>query len=473
MHSAPGGVCTSWRRNGYTFDGCIHNLSGSAPMSAYHQIWRELGVVPALKMHAYRELVALDSAEGDQAFVWPTDLDELEEALKRRFPKDAGAAARLVSAARAFRRFDILALLLITPLERAAAMASALPLLAHGASTLEDFARGFRTSFLQRMFPSLIYDWPQQSMLMALHFMARLHEGDLGWPIGGSAALARAIEQRFIGLGGEIQYQARAASILVDQDRAVGVRLEDGSTEHADIVVSNAYGPTTIFDMLGGAYVSRAIQRRYAAPEDRIEMGVHVSLGVARDLTHEPHAIVLELEKPAEIDGTFRRRLYVQTFGFDSTLAPPGKSVVKVLLATSWKRWEAFARTPDVYKTLQDRIAERVIGLLGKRFPGIERQVEAVDVATPITTKRFTGNGIGFKVTTTDMIRALATGARLSRTLPRLHNFYMVGQWAGLPGVPMVAAMGREVVQLICRRDGRTFVASEAKGEPARAIAAA
>jgi phytoene dehydrogenase-like protein len=206
MHSAPGGVCASWRRSGYTFDGCIHNLSGSAPTSPFHQMWRELGVVPALKMHAYRELVALDGAGGHQAFVWPSDLDELAEALKRRFPEDAGAAARLVSAARAFRRFDILALLLKAPLERAAAIASALPLLAHGASTLEDYAKGFRTSFLQRMFPSLIYDWPQQSMLMALHFMARLHDGDLGWPVGGSAALAHAIEQRFIGLGGEIRY---------------------------------------------------------------------------------------------------------------------------------------------------------------------------------------------------------------------------------------------------------------------------
>jgi phytoene dehydrogenase-like protein len=24
MHKQPGGLCTSWKRGGYTFDGCIH-----------------------------------------------------------------------------------------------------------------------------------------------------------------------------------------------------------------------------------------------------------------------------------------------------------------------------------------------------------------------------------------------------------------------------------------------------------------
>ncbi len=31
MHNLPGGVCTAWKRGGYTFDGCIHWLMGSGP----------------------------------------------------------------------------------------------------------------------------------------------------------------------------------------------------------------------------------------------------------------------------------------------------------------------------------------------------------------------------------------------------------------------------------------------------------
>ncbi len=30
MHNKPGGLCTAWKRNGYTIDGCIHHLAGAS-----------------------------------------------------------------------------------------------------------------------------------------------------------------------------------------------------------------------------------------------------------------------------------------------------------------------------------------------------------------------------------------------------------------------------------------------------------
>jgi hypothetical protein len=82
-----------------------------------------------------------------------------------------------------------------------------------------------------------------------------------------------------------------------------------------------------------------------------------------------------------------------------------------------------------------------------------------------MTTLRFTGNAQGYRAPITRMVLALFTGSRLSQTLPGLSNFYMVGQWAGIAGVPMVAAMGRDVVRAICRSDGRLFRTT--RSEPA------
>jgi len=45
LHSLPGGLCTAWQRDGYTFDGCIHWLMGSSPGSNMHEMWRELHAV--------------------------------------------------------------------------------------------------------------------------------------------------------------------------------------------------------------------------------------------------------------------------------------------------------------------------------------------------------------------------------------------------------------------------------------------
>lgn len=456
MHSLPGGQCTSWRRDGFTFDGCIHNLAGTTPASPFSSMWRELGVDTS--MHAFKEMVAVDAPGGGKPLVMHADLTRLREDLTHQFPADAREIDRMIAAARSMSRVDMLGLALGRPLDRLSAAVRLTSLAPIGRLTLETYAQRFRTPFLRQAFARIIYDWPKQSMFMALSFLAGLDKGDLGWPMGGSGAFARSIEHRFKQLGGRITYQTLVSSVIVENNRAVGVRLAEGTERRADIVVSDVYGPSAVFDLLEGRYASKSLHQRYARPDDRIEMGVHISLGLARDLSKEPHAIVLPLEMPVEIDGENRERLYVQTFGYDPSLAPAGKGVMKVLLATSWKRWEELARSPRRYKEEQEIIAKVVLKALEPRFPGISNQVEVVDVATPITTKRFTGVGPGFGLSVGDLISSLLLGQNAGRVLPGLKGFYMVGQWAGMPGVPMVAAMGRELVREICKRDRRPFV---------------
>ena len=50
MHNLPGGLCTSWKRKGYTFDCCIHWLVGSSPQSGMHDMWEETGVAQNQKI---------------------------------------------------------------------------------------------------------------------------------------------------------------------------------------------------------------------------------------------------------------------------------------------------------------------------------------------------------------------------------------------------------------------------------------
>jgi phytoene dehydrogenase-like protein len=468
MHGVAGGVCASWMRGGYVFDGCIHNLAGTSERSPLHSIWRELGATPARLFHAYDELVRVERPDGEP-FVLYADLDRLQRHMHRLFPGDRRAIDQLIAAARTLVPYDVLGLAAASPRERLRTL-GALPTLAkYGPLTLERYARRFSDPFLRRAFPSLVYDWPGQSMIMLLSFMAGAHKGDFGWPIGGSAAFARSILSRFRELGGEISFDARVQHILVEQDRAVGVRLEDGTQLRADIVVSNAYGPATLFEMLDGRYVSSAIRRRWSRPQDRVEFGLHVSLGVNRDLSDAPHAMVLPLDPPATFAGERHERLYVQCFGFDPSMAPHRKSVIKALYGTSYGRWEELHRTPEAYRLEKAAVLEATIDLLEQRFPGLKAQVEMSDVATPLTTRRYTGAGQGFPFSITDMALGLLTGRKPVRTVPGLAGFYMVGQWAGLPGVPLVAAQGRDLVRAICRRDHRPFVTCEPDGVEAAA----
>lgn len=45
-HTVPGGQACSWKRKGYTFDGCLHHFMGAAPYSKLYALWKEVGVNP-------------------------------------------------------------------------------------------------------------------------------------------------------------------------------------------------------------------------------------------------------------------------------------------------------------------------------------------------------------------------------------------------------------------------------------------
>jgi len=55
---------------------------------------------------------------------------------------------------------------------------------------------------------------------------------------------------------------------------------------------------------------------------------------------------------------------------------------------------------------------------------------------------------------------------RMSKTLPGLNNFYMVGQWVEPGGgLPPAAYSGRNLIQILCKRDRRKFITTVPKND--------
>ena len=327
-------------------------------------------------------------------------------------------------------------------------------------TSVQDFVRRFSDPFLRQAF-ALMVDMPDFPMLAVLMMLAYMHKRNAGFPVGGSLEFSRAIERRYLDLGGEIHYKSRVEKILVKDNRAVGVRLADGSEHHADVVISAADGHATIFDMLEGKHVNDEI-RGYYDTWPIFPPLVQVSLGVARDLSNEPHMCSYPLEEPVTIAGEAQKRMSVKHYCYDPTLAPAGKSVVEVMFPSNYAYWKGLAAERERYEAEKQQVALTVIGQLEKRFPGITGDIEAVDVATPLTYERYTGNWRGSMegwMVTTKTIGLAMGGKGMSKTLPGLENLYMAGQWVEPGGgVPTAAMSGRNVMRTICQRDGKPFV---------------
>ncbi len=469
QHDLPGGLCTAWERKGYIFDGCIHYLFGSGPGQPYHQLWQELGATAGRRMIDHQELMRVVGPDGRSLILY-CDPDRLEAHLHDLAPTDARLASALARGVRRFSRFD-LSVLQAKP----RSLMSGQDWLAfnrHVLPYLGDMARWGRLSAralgerchdpLLRHGFAVAFGWPDMPVMAGLQLLAYMHQGNAGFPAGGSLAFARAIERRYTDLGGEIRYKAQVEKVLVENGRAVGVRLYNDEEHRAAGVISAADGRKTLFDMLDGHYLT-ATQRRDYSGRLPIHSQVQVSLGVARDLTTEPHWVTYLLEQPTTIAGRQRYSLGVKHYSFDPSLAPAGKSVVEVMLESPYHYWQRIYGR-KVYDIEQLQVAEQVIDLLETIYPGLRQAVEVVDVATPLSYERYTGNWLGSTcgwLLTPQTMGKLVRG--MPKTLPGLAAFYLAGQWVEPGGsLPIAAMSGRNVIQLLCHADGRPFVTTTA-----------
>ena len=461
-----GGLCSAWTRKGYTFDTSIHFLAG-CKSGALRQVWEELGAVQGREFIVHEEGGRIE-AQG-KTLVVHRDLDRLEEHLLSFSSADAERIHELTDLARRCTRLDMPVGKppeLLGPIGLARMFLQMRPFLTlwrrYSGLSIQTFAAGFADPFLREAVRLLgdgtAWPMPDRPFASVAMQLAWAHTGNAGAPVGGSQPLIQALVRRYEGLGGKISYSSRVTKILVDRGRAIGVRLDDGTERRADAVLSAADGRTTLYDWLDARYLPPAVKKAYETWPVYPPI-LQVFLGVRRDLSAEPFGVDYPLPRPLAISGEERTRSGVRHSCFDETMAPAGKSVVQVWYPTNFTYFETLASNRARYEAEKKEIAEKTIVELDRRLPGLATDVEVVDVATPLTYRRFTGNwqgsADGWCMTTAN------ASSRLPLRLPGLSGFYMAGQWTQpFSGTPGAATSARNAIQLLCHADRKAFVAS-------------
>ena len=464
MHDKAGGVCTAWKRKGYTIDGAMNWLVGTKPGSSYYKIWEELGAASGWKIFNHDRNIIVENKEGKSFSVY-CDADRFEQYLLDIAPEDKNVIKKLTKALRSmnldmpigkppelYNFFDKMAMIKMLPLMNFMRKWSKV--------TVKEYAQCFNNPFLREVFPTAFSaDFPLMLSLMSLGFQ---HQKMAGYVIGGALALVGPIEQHYRRLSGEIHFNTRVVKILIENNKAVGIKLADGLEYRADWVISAADGRTTIFDMLESKYIDDELKNRYDNPKLYAPL-IYVALGVNRSFNDVPPSIdgfSYPLNKVINIAGKEEKNLNVRIYSFDPTLSPSGKNVAVVMFETEYEYWKKLREEPERYKAEKARICNDVIAGLEQRFPGITGQVEMRDVATPLTWERYTGNWRGAYEGWQLSKESFTTTMR--KTLPGLDNFYIDGQWVNPGGgMPTAAVSGRHTIQMICKKDKKKFVTSK------------
>jgi phytoene dehydrogenase-like protein len=464
-HSDPGGVAKAWKHDDYLIDGGIHYLMGHRPGAACYEIYRELGV---FHNRTYPDLTNYcdftDEISG-QRVSFVNDLEKLSHDLKALAPEDSAAIDDFMAGVRSFQRTDMFGMM-ETPIELAGIFGP-LKQLWHlrrslrylgGAYNLpnKEFSERFKNAALRRLLTHLFL--PEVPMWFNLLMLSLLANRQMGLLARSCHDFVDSLVERFNGLGGEICYNSTVKEIIVENNRAVGVRLENGTERRADVVVSAGDGTNTIFKLLGGRYVSNAIQERYKNWK-QLRPLVTLSFGVRRDFAGESPLRFLLLKEKMTVGNETIDGFPIRIFNYGDKFAPAGRTVFQVLFITDWKYWKDLLQDRPRYEAEKKRVCAEALARLEPHYPGITSQVELTDIATPHTTWRFTLNHEGAFMGWAPTPKALRTIFR--KTLPGLENFYMAGQWV-VPGggVPPCFYSGRHVIQILCKRDGKKFSTS-------------
>lgn len=499
MHEIPGGCCTSWEKGKFTFDWCVSWLLGSGPGNEMYDVWREIGGLDGKQIRHPEVFNIVTTASGDSVRFYSAP-DKLEKHLCEISPEDTKLIKNFCKGLRQFIKC-LKAYPFLKPVglmkwhEKARMLASFIPhfnLIRKTISTLmTDYSANFKSPVLQEAFNFILYEKHPNFPVLPFYFQLASHAThSAGVPEHGSLGLARSIEARFLKLGGKVSYNTKVEEILVENNTAVGVRLSNGETLFADIIVSASDGYNTVMRMLKGKYLNDTYRKLYTeciTKPDLVFPGYFtLFLGLEKHFAEGEYCTTYILPEDlaeqligirhASINVQFRNALYPE-------LSPRDTSIIYLSYFCDIAPWRELAEGEEqvsrdfkgehihtlpvkrgrAYQLAKKQVASLLIDFLEEKFPGLRDAISTRDIATPLTQVRYTGNYDGSVLGWQPFVESGESleeeVKRSGPGLPGLQNFYFSGVWATTGGLIRAATAGRHVMQFICKDDNKAFSA--------------
>ena len=250
------------------------------------------------------------------------------------------------------------------------------------------------------------YGLPPSHAPLVLHalVMGSYAEGGAGYPIGGPARLAESLAAGVWNAGGELRTGARVAQLLVEDGRAVGVRLADGREERAPHIVSAMGALNTIAALPDGVAADwRASIRRHepscaymtlylgfsGAADELRALGFDganhwIYDGQALGCAPDPEALLWQC--PTDTDAP---ALYV-SFGGLNDPEQAHAPTAEVIALCDWRffatwRDSSLGQRPPDYEATKEWIEDRLLSQFKRLFPALKNRIAYHELSTPLT----------------------------------------------------------------------------------------
>jgi phytoene desaturase len=270
-------------------------------------------------------------------------------------------------------------------------------------------------------------------------------------PRGGMHRMAEVLRDAIVARGGEVRTGARVARVLIDDQRATGVELADGSVERADAVISNADAARLYAELLPTAAEASRIASSPASVSGFVLL--LAIRGRTPDLPH--HSIWFPRDYRAEFADVFDDpqppndpTIYLcNPAATDPSCAPDGDESWFVLV-------NAPRHGPVDWDAEGERYQERILDRLDALGLDARARAKAVLRRTPADIERLTG-APGGAIYGTASMGARAAFLRPRNASPAAQRLYLAtGSAHPGGGIPLVLLSGRIAAGLVQRDCG-------------------
>ena len=455
-----GGECMGWNRKGYHIDNCIHWLTGTDSSTKLWEVWKTVGAIDENTEYA-NTLRFYTSRLGDKEVTLWNDLDKTERELIEAAPEDEAEIRKFIQHVRYAESCVI-------PSDKPLDMMGIKDYIAMGKDMADfpkvmkeygkiscgDLAKRFKSPVMQKLMADYLpADYTAYSLLVSY---ATMTSGNGNIPLKGSLAMSLRIASRFKEMGGVIHSNTPVKRIVVENKKATGIELMDGTIVRADAVIS-----AVDTDFLFGRLISRdympkdlkkAYENRKAYP---VTSGFQVAYAIDSDFSGED-TIFFDCE-PLQIGTNSFTRMSVKSYAYDKSFAPEGKTVLQANVIQSdsdYLFWESLSE--EQYKAKKEELSAELTKRIVAQFPELDGRIELLDCWTPLTYNRYCnayhGSYMGFVTTVGNK------QMRFKGVVKGIDNLYVAGQWVMNPGgLPIAVVSGKFAVQRILRKQKRSI----------------
>ncbi|MBS0388489.1 MAG: NAD(P)/FAD-dependent oxidoreductase [Proteobacteria bacterium] len=293
---------------------------------------------------------------------------------------------------------------------------------------------------------------------------AKAQSGALALPRGGMGAVTDALAASARAAGVELRLGAKVAEIVVNNGRAVGVRLGDRQQLPADIVVSNADPKSTLLRLLGARHLEAEFARRvHHVRATGTAAKLHLALdglprfrGVAAEQLGERLVIAPDLDyieqafNPAKYGEYSPQPVMEITLPtvHDASLAPAGQHVLSAIVQY------APYDLKGGWTEGKPRFQAAIMDVLEQHAPGIGALVRQAELLTPLDIEQqfgITGGHWHHGELALDQFMMLRPVAGAAQYATPVDGLYLCG--AGChPGGGVMGSAGRNAARVILGR---------------------